>query len=379
MQDNKEQNNQSQTIENNGLNLTTSSTLINNPSDFLIIQNPLVDLNESQSAIIHIKNTCKNSFCNCYVNFCFGHSVIYNTFLNTQKGTKYLFQSKASILSDCFTCYLKDNVDLLANFKSVTKSNSEEITLKTGNLFVQMIKNQQNSCFHKEEEILMPVHIIPENRIAGIVKLLPNQDLCGCPCCHCFPYCSCCPCKPCCDCDCCKGGCCNKDCCKCPKCPCCDPKRCCCGLCRRPDCPCCDPNRCCCGLCPKCGCFCFCENGCCCTPTCCNCCKLCSCCQCHPYRAEILYPNKMLKYYIFNTNICGCGCKCLKRKSGLNFDICDANKNPICTIKGRNNENFGTFFKDSYSYEINFPQDAEPDIKLTLLNCVYALDALCIY
>ena len=39
----------------------------------------------------------------------------------------------------------------------------------------------------------------------------------------------------------------------------------------------------------------------------------------------------------------------------------------------------GTFFKDSYSYEINFPQDAEPDIKLTLLNCVYALDALCIY
>ena len=87
----------------------------------------------------------------------------------------------------------------------------------------------------------------------------------------------------------------------------------------------------------------------------------------------------MLKYYIFNTNICGCGCKCLKRKSGLNFDICDANKNPICTIKGRNNDNFGTFFKDSYSYEINFPQDAEPDIKLTLLNCVYALDALCIY
>ena len=37
MQDNNEQNNQSQTIENNGLNLTTSSTLINNPSDFLII------------------------------------------------------------------------------------------------------------------------------------------------------------------------------------------------------------------------------------------------------------------------------------------------------------------------------------------------------
>jgi hypothetical protein len=48
-------------------------------------------------------------------------------------------------------------------------------------------------------------------------------------------------------------------------------------------------------------------------------------------------------------------------------------------ISGRNDKNFGTFFDDSYSYEINFPPDCEPDIKLTLLNCVYALDALCVY
>ena len=375
MQDNNEQNNQSQTIENNVLNLSTSTKLINNPSEFLLIQNPLADLSESQSAIIHIKNTCKNSFCNCYVNFCFGHSVTYNTFLNTQKGTKYLFQSQASILSDIFTCYLKDNVDLLANFKSVTKSNPEEINSEEGNLYVQMIKNQQNSFCHKEKEILMPVQIIPENRIAGIVKLLPNEDECDCPCSPCRPCRPCGPCKPCCPCKPCSGC----DCCK--RCPCCDPKRCCCGLCRRPDCACCDPNRCCCGLCPKCGCFCFCnyDNGCCCFPICSNCCKSCPCCQCHPYCAEINYPNNTLKYYIFNTNICGCCCKCLKRKSGLDFNICDINKNPIGTIKGRNNKNFGTFFKDSYSYEINFPPDAEPDTKLTLLNCVYALDALCIY
>ena len=48
-------------------------------------------------------------------------------------------------------------------------------------------------------------------------------------------------------------------------------------------------------------------------------------------------------------------------------------------ISGRNDKNFGTFFDDSYSYEINFPQDAEPDYKLTLLHAIYALDALCIY
>ena len=49
------------------------------------------------------------------------------------------------------------------------------------------------------------------------------------------------------------------------------------------------------------------------------------------------------------------------------------------SIRGRNNNNFGAFFDDSYSYEIYFPEDAEPDYKLTLLHAIYALDALCIY
>ena len=89
--------------------------------------------------------------------------------------------------------------------------------------------------------------------------------------------------------------------------------------------------------------------------------------------------NGQLKYYIFNTNKCGYGCKCLRRSSGLDFNICDVNKNPICTIRGRNKKDFGAFFEDSYSYVFNFPQDADPDIKLTLLNSVYALDALCAY
>ena len=76
-----------------------------------------------------------------------------------------------------------------------------------------------------------------------------------------------------------------------------------------------------------------------------------------------------------------CGNKCLRRRKGLDFFIADANNNPIMnsSIHGRNNKNFGKFFEDSYSYEIYFPEDAEPDYKLTLLHAIYALDALCIY
>ena len=92
--------------------------LLNNSSEFLIIQNPIADLNESQSAIIHIKNTCKNSVFNCYVNCCFGHSVTYNTFLKTKTKTKYLFQSVASIIPNKCSCCLDDNIDLFASFKN---------------------------------------------------------------------------------------------------------------------------------------------------------------------------------------------------------------------------------------------------------------------
>ena len=380
----KNENEQQKTIEyKSEVNLINSSTSLNNPSEFVTVQNPLVDLNESNSAIIHIKNTCKNSVFNCYVNCCFGHSVIYNTFIKAGKSKKYLFQNVASIMPDCFTCYFKENVELLANFKSFTKSNPEEIQTDKGNLFAEMLKNDEFSCLNRREQILMPVNIVSENRMAGIVRLIYNKDICLCPCFPCYQCDACCP-----DCtigSCCKGKCCDPNCCRddpsrcccgiCPKpqCICCDPNRCCCGLCPKPQCICCDPNRCCCGLCPK-------SDGCCC---CCSFSCNISCsgssCKWFPYCAEILDSNIQLKYYVFNTNRCSYCSKCLKRRIGLDFNICDVNKNPICTIKGENNKNFGAFFDDSYSYEINFPPDAEPDIKLTLLNCVYALDALCVY
>ena len=445
----KTQNSASELRENKQININqpTSSNLLNDPLDFLMIQKPLEELAESKSAIIHIKNTCKNSFFNCYVNCCIGHSVIFNTFLNTPKGIKYLFQNSASIIPDFYNCTFKENIKLQARFTSLIKSNPQEITLNTGNPFTEMLKTEKFCCCDKEE-ILMPVNIIAENRIAGIVKIhgLPSSTNCCCnnaclllPCCWfsipcllcvaCCPFCSCecgdysnsdkessgcCNCNvsnsdqksnDCCKCDeCCKCDCCNSD----KKCPCCDENRCCCGLCEKSSCPCCDENRCCCGLCEKSSCPCCDENRCCCGlcekskgPSCCCCC--CCCCPCDAkgndvvndnngssdvkcccdklsYHCEILSPNKELKYHIYLTSH-NCGNKCLRRRKGLDFFIADANNNQIMNsfICGRNENNFGTFFDDSYSYEINFPEDAEPDYKLTLLHAIYALDALCIY
>ena len=159
----------------------TSSNLLNDPLDFSMIQNPLEELAGSKSAIIHIKNTCKNSFFNCYVNCCIGHSVIFNTFLKTPKGIKYLFQNNASINPDFYNCTFKDNIKLQARFTSSIKSNPNEILqLNTGNLFAEMLKTEKFCCCDKEE-ILMPVNIIAENRIAGIVRIhgLPATNCCS--------------------------------------------------------------------------------------------------------------------------------------------------------------------------------------------------------
>ena len=92
----------------------SSANLLNDPSDFIITQNPLDDLRESKSSIIHIKNICKNSFCNCYVNCCFGHTIIFNTFLNTEKSTKYLFQTSATIMPGC-RCFFQKKCRITSN------------------------------------------------------------------------------------------------------------------------------------------------------------------------------------------------------------------------------------------------------------------------
>ena len=277
----KTQNSRKELTENKHININppASSNLLNNPLDFSTIQSPLEELAESKSAIIHIKNTCKNSFFNCYVNCCFGHSVIFNTFLNTPKGIKYLFQNNATINPDPYNCTFKENIKLQARFTSLIKSNPQEITLDTGNPFTEMLKTEKFCCCDKEE-ILMPVNIIAENRIAGIVKIhgLPSEN-CYCnkaclflPCCWttisclfflscCCPFCSfeCGDCgksdkesSGCCNCnicnsdeksgDCCKCDCCNSD----KKCPCCDENRCCCGLCEKSKSPCCCCCCCCC-------------------------------------------------------------------------------------------------------------------------------------
>ena len=447
---------------NSKLEIPSTSNLLNNPSDFIISQNPLEDLSQSNFAIIHIKNTLKNSCCNCYINCCCGHSIIFNTFLNINLNMKFLFQSSAIIIPDC-TCCCKRNIELQATFNSFTKSSPEEISSNGGNPYAAMDKIDAFSCCNYKEEIVMPVKIIPENRIAGTVVLKPLKDKCPCGGCNCLLYYCCFPCFPfipclsdCCpecnpksDSEGCNCNCCSDDpnrCC-CGICPksdcgcntgfdctkCCsdDPKRCCCGICLKPNCCCCDDNRCCCGICPKTGSGCECEfskccsndpnrcccgiclrpnccccdpNRCCCglcpKPTCCNnnnsccccCCCCCGggngsgnyssdcCCKTYEYYCEIYDVGNVLKYYVLFDYKCKCGCKCCRRKMGLRFKIYDVNNNHVATISGINdNKNIGMFFNDSYSYQINFPSDATPDIKLCLLHCIYSIDTLCLY
>ena len=187
---------------NTKFEIPPTSNLLNNPSDFIITQNPLEDLNQSNFAIIHIKNTLKNSCCNCYINCCCGHSIIFNTFLNINLNLKFLFQSSAIIIPNC-TCLFKRNIELQATFNSFTKSSPEEISLNGGNPYAAMDKIDAFSCCNYKEEIIMPVKIIPENRIAGTVVLKPLKDKCSCG--ECLLYYCCFPCFPCIPCmsDCC--------------------------------------------------------------------------------------------------------------------------------------------------------------------------------
>ena len=190
----------------------------------------------------------------------------------------------------------------------------------------------------------MPINIIAQNRIAGILKIhgLPSTNnsftnICFlsafCPFCFlaCFLCLNCCP-----FCsfefgDCGKSdknssGCCNCDCCNSDKkCPCCDENKCSFALCEKSKCPCCVENRCCCGLCEK-------SKGPCSCCCCCNCNSNSAsqnikyCCAKLNYHREILSPNKELKYNIYlNSHICGN--KCLRRRKGLDFFIAEANNN----------------------------------------------------
>ena len=120
-------------LETNVVNVSTTTNFLDNPLEFLMIKTPIDELKESKSAIIHIKNTCKNSFCNCYVNCFLGHTIKYNTFLNTSTGTKYLFQTSAEIIPDYCSFICKENIKLKSKFKSLTKSNTEEIYFRYRN------------------------------------------------------------------------------------------------------------------------------------------------------------------------------------------------------------------------------------------------------
>ena len=305
------------------------SQILDAPQYFSYVQNPLEEIGNSTSAIIHIKNTCSNVCCKGNVNTCCGNSFIYNTFLVTPSGPKYLFRNTVRIEPSCGCC-IADPLNSNIVYNSYKKSSSQEFfEVYNGISYTAMLKSVK-CCCNSIREILMKVMITPENRPSGIVKIRGCCEKCRCDC-------KC----PNCDCDC-----------KCPDCKC-----------KCPDCECKLPN---------CDIFIDCLKG---------ICKKPSCPVEQRYSCEILDSNKDLKYFIYY-NACNCGltcCICSRRKCGLRFSITDLNENEVGYISGILDRSLGEFFHDSYSYEISFPEDSTPELKLTLLHAVYAIDTICLF
>jgi hypothetical protein len=102
-------------------------------------------------------------------------------------------------------------------------------------------------------------------------------------------------------------------------------------------------------------------------------CKICLFdCYDYYYCCEVLLPNQEQKYVIMR-KICCLKC-CTRKECGLAFTIFNTNSEPVGNIQGK-----GEFCSNSYTYQISFPQDATPDLKLCLLNAIYAIDTFGLY
>ena len=129
-------------------------------------------------------------------------------------------------------------------------------------------------------------------------------------------------------------------------------------------------------------CFCCkCFNDCCKGPCgCFKCCFSCPCKKClclcdfydYYYCCEVLLPTQEQKYVIMR-KICCLKC-CTRKECGLSFTIFDSNSVPVGNIQGK-----GACCSNTYTYQIYFPQDATPELKLCLLNAIYAIDTFGLY
>lgn len=132
------------------------------------------------------------------------------------------------------------------------------------------------------------------------------------------------------------------------------------------------PNEWLCQLC-TCKCECRCECKCDCLLDCLKCklCVKCFTCDCNDYfyTCEILTPTKDLKYTIYLTKCCFDYCMA-GRYCNVKFTIKDLSNSPVGYIHG-----FPSFCDCSFVYKIDFPADATPELKLTILNAIYVIDS----
>lgn len=133
-----------------------------------------------------------------------------------------------------------------------------------------------------------------------------------------------------------------------------------------------------CCFCTCCQCICF---DCMCVPCCCDCCNCRDCCYRKIYTCEILDSNKELKYYIF-FYVCKCillSCKCVRKCCGLKFIITDRSmENEVGSIE-EIDMILGEFFNDSDTYNVIFPMDASPELKLTIINALSVIDTFLLF
>ena len=90
------------------------------------------------------------------------------------------------------------------------------------------------------------------------------------------------------------------------------------------------------------------------------------------YCCEVLLPTQEQKYVIMR-KIC-CLKYCTRKECGLSFTIFNSKSEPVGNIQGK-----GACCSNIYTYQIYFPQDATPELKLCFLNAIYAIDTFGLY
>lgn len=107
----------------------------------------------------------------------------------------------------------------------------------------------------------------------------------------------------------------------------------------------------------------------------CNCCCVCLHCYDYYYSCEVLDSLRQPKYQIYLKRCC---LSCAKGKCCSMSFIITTNHNktlPVGTIEGYPTD----CCTEGYTYNINFPADATPELKVTLLNAIYAIDSFYLF